>query len=265
MSRSITKLPALTVSTVLLLGLAAWGATIATLSAQEASPFSPQQKQGIEQIVKEYLLVHPELLIEVQSALEAKMESQQAERLKVAVGQNARELFRSPATPLTGNADGDITVVEFFDYNCPYCKKLGAQLDQLTAADPKLRIAYKEMPILSKGSEDASRVALAAKLQGKYSDVHQALLLTPGPLTEVTALKIAERFGLDMAKLKRDMTGEAVNEELKSVRALAATLRVNGTPHFIVGDRAISGAPPDLTQLLVGHVNDLRKNKCTYC
>ena len=265
MSRRITELRITAIATAWLLGSWIWGSVPARLSAQEAAQYSTQQKQSIEQIIKEYFLGHPELMIEIQSALEAKLETQQAERLKMAVSQNARDLFRNPATPVIGNPDGDITIVEFFDYNCPYCKKIADQLGQITAADPKLRIAFKEMPILSKGSDEASRVALAAKLQGKYWEVHRALLLAPVPLNEVSALKIAERSGLDMAKLKRDMTGEPVNAELRGVRALAATLGVNGTPHFIVGDRAISGAPPDLSQLLAAHADDMRKSQCAYC
>ena len=128
-----------------------------------AAVFSSDQKAGIEAIIKDYLLANPEILLEVQSKLEAKMEKQQEERLKTAIKSNAKELFHRAEAPMAGDPKGDVTVVEFFDYNCGFCKRGFSQVSELIEKDKKVRVVFKELPILSKGSEEASRVALAAK------------------------------------------------------------------------------------------------------
>ena len=248
-------------------------AAIATLAshagtpvrAEDASAFSPDQKQAIEKIVKDYLVANPDVLLEVQNILEAKMEKQQAEKSKAALADNAKNIYRSTESPVAGNADGDITVTEFFDYNCGYCKRSFPEITKLISGDNKVRVVFKEMPILSKGSEEASRVALAAKLQGKYWEVHRGLFEAKGQANEAMALKIAEKVGLDMAKLKSDMDGPAVKAELKSAKELAGKMGINGTPHFLVGDKSIAGAPDNLLTQLNGDIADLRKNGCSYC
>ena len=137
--------------------------------------FSPEQKRAIEEIVKDYLIANPEVFLEVQQSLEAKMEQIQAERIKAAIAQNARDIYHSADAPVAGNPKGDITVVEFFDYNCGYCKRGFPELAKLIDKDPKVRVVLKELPILSKGSKKL-RVALAARLR-KYWEVHRALLI----------------------------------------------------------------------------------------
>jgi len=236
----------------------------------EATPeaigkFSAGDRADIEKIVKEYLLNNPEILYEVQTALEAKMEKEQAEKTKKAIAENAKVIYRDPNAALGGNPDGDITVVEFFDYNCGYCKRGFADIAKLIKADPKVRVVFKEYPILSADSEKAAMVALAARQQGKYWDVHQKLIVDRGRATEESALKIAEEAGLDMVKLKADMKSDAVKNEIESVKNLAKEMGINGTPHFLVGDRSIGGAPQDLFDQLVGHIKELRKNGCSYC
>ncbi len=164
---------------------------------------SPAQRLQIEAIVKDYLLKNPEVLMEAQNALEARMDKIQAERTAAAIKQNAREIFRPAGSPVVGNAKGDVTVIEFFDYNCPYCKKAFLEVAQLVEKDKQVKLILKEFPILSKGSEEAAKVALAAKLQGKYWEVHRALNEAQGQSNEASALRIAEKLGLDMAKLKQ--------------------------------------------------------------
>ena len=229
------------------------------------SPFNADQKAAIEKIAKEYFLNNPEAFLEIQTALEAKMEKIQADKLKSALKENAKEIFHRTNAPTAGNPNGDITVVEFFDYNCGYCKKAYGDVAKLVEKDSKVRLVLKELPILSKGSEEASKVALAARMQGKYWEAHRALINVRGELNEQTALKGVEKIGLDMVRLKKDMESAEVKGEIAFVRELAQKMGIQGTPHFLVGDRAIPGAPQNLLETLAGHVADLRKNGCPVC
>jgi protein-disulfide isomerase len=240
-------------------------ATPAPAPAPVAKDFTGEQRKEIEKIVKNYLITNPEIFLEAQTALEAKMEKEQAEKLKVAIAENAKEIYRDPLADLAGNPNGDITVVEFFDYNCGYCKRGLHEVIKLVEKDPNVRVVFKELPILSKGSEEASRIAIAAGKQGKYWDVHRAMLETKGALNEATGLAIATKLGLDIEKLKKDMASPEVEAEIKKSEALAKKMGVNGTPHFLVGDRAIPGAPEDLYDQLAKHVTELRKSGCSYC
>lgn len=246
------------------IGLAAViGAPVTRSVAADA--FTPEQKKAIETIVKDYLVANPELFLEIQSALEQKMEKVQAEKLKVALKDNAGEIYRRPDAPFAGNPSGDVTVVEFFDYNCGYCKRGLADIAKLIDKDPKIKVVFMELPILSKGSEEAARVALAARMQGKYWDVHRGLLEAKGQVNEAASLKIAEKAGADMTRLKKDMNGAEVKAEIERVRALAQKMGINGTPHFLVGERSIPGAPDDLYDQLTQLAADIRKNGCTVC
>jgi protein-disulfide isomerase len=276
---------ALALAAVLVLGAAVglWRQQLAAVAADGKKPlilaqadgaapansasgaFSAEQKAAIEKIIKDYLIANPELMMEIQNALEAKMETLQAERLKVALKESAAEVFRRPNAPVAGNPSGDITVVEFFDYNCGYCKRAFSDIAKLVEKDPKIRLVLKELPILSKGSEEAAKLALAARLQGKYWEMHRALLSMRGEVNEQTALKAAEKLGLDTARLKKDMEAPEVKAEIEAVRNLAQKLGIQGTPHFLVGDKPIPGAPQNLLEVISGHVAELRKSGCTVC
>jgi protein-disulfide isomerase len=239
----------------------------AMTSAAPAGPsaFSPAQRKELEAIIKDILLNNPEVLMEAQAALEAKMEKIQNERMAVAIKDNSAEIFRPAASPVVGNSSGDVTVIEFFDYNCGYCKKALPDVAQLIDKDRKLKLIPKEFPILSKGSEEASRVALAAKMQGKYWEFHRAMLESQGQANEASALRIAEKLGLDVARLKKDMASAEVKKEIDDTRKLAAKLGIQGTPHFLVGDRIIPGAPENLGELLAQNVKEVRKDGCKVC
>lgn len=257
-----------------LVALTAAIAHVATAVAQTAAPqaaapsgsITPAQKAEIEAIIKNYLLSNPEVMIEVQSALEAKMEKIQAEKMQKALAENAAEIFRSPSAPVAGNPKGDVTIVEFFDYNCGYCKKALVDLASVIQKDKNVRVVLKELPILSKGSEEASRVALAAKLQGKYWEFHRAMMETQGQANEAAALRVAEKVGLDMPRLKKDMVGAEVKKEIADTRALAQKMGIQGTPHFLVGDRVVPGAPEGLAKILSSQVEEIRKTGgCKVC
>jgi protein-disulfide isomerase len=233
--------------------------------APAPNAFTAAQRKELETIIKDVLLNNPEIMLEVQNALESKMDKIQAERMAVAIKENATELYRPAGSPIVGNVKGDVPVIEFFDYNCGYCKKALSEVTQLMDKDKKVRIIMKEFPILSKGSEEASRVALAAKMQGKYWEFHRAMLESQGQANEAASLRIAEKLGLDMARLKKDMASPEVKKEINDTRQLATKMGIQGTPHFIVGDRIIAGAPENLTELLGKHVNDVRKEGCKVC
>ncbi len=231
----------------------------------DTAAFSDDQKKALGEIIKDYLIKNPEILIDVQTALEAKLEKDQSEKLKNFMAQNAKDIYRNPESPVAGDPNGDITVVEFFDYNCGYCKRGLPEVQKLIESDKKVRFVFKELPILSKGSEEAAKGALAAKLQGKYWDYHQAMLSVKGQANEATALKTAEALGLDMAKFKTDMASNAVKTELEQDKELAKKMGINGTPHFLVGDKSIPGAPEDLHNQLEALVTDFRKSGCGFC
>ena len=239
--------------------------TTSTAIAGEAANFSDEQKRSIEQIVKEYLLKNPEVIVEVQNALEAKQEREQNEKTKALVAENAKEIYRHPNAAVAGNPDGDITVVEFFDYNCGYCKRAFGDVAKLVEKDKNIRVVFAELPIIRDESEPVSRIALAARIQGKYWEVHRELIALKGLVNEAAALKITEKAGLDMDKLKTDMNSAEVKGELERVKALAKKMGINGTPHFLVGDRSVGGAPENLFELLEAHAGELRKSGCSYC
>jgi protein-disulfide isomerase len=238
---------------------------ISSALAGESGSFSADQKHEIEKIIKDYLIANPEIIIEIQGALEAKMEKEQAEKLKAAIAENAKEIYRHPNAAIAGNPNGDITVVEFFDYNCGYCKRAFGDVAKLVEQDKNIRVVLADLPIIRDESEPVSRIALAARIQGKYWEVHRELIALKGLVNEAAALKVAEKAGLDMTKLKEDMNSSEVKAELDRIKSLAKKMGINGTPHFLVGDRAVGGAPENLFEILEAHAKDLRKSGCSYC
>ena len=241
-------------------------AAAAAVGAAGAKVFSPEQKKAIEEIVKEYLIANPEVFLEVQNAVEAKMDKIQAEKLKTALTENAADIYRRPTAAIAGNPNAKITVVEFFDYNCGYCKRSFGDIAKLLEADKDIKVVFKELPILAKASEEAARVALAARIQGKYWEVHRAIFEHKGPANEANSLKAAEKVaGIDLAKLKADMSSPEVTAEIAKTKELAAKMGINGTPHFLVGDRSIPGAPENLLDQIKSHAAELRKTGCSVC
>lgn len=227
--------------------------------------FSAAQRKEIEAIIKDYLIRNPDVLMEAQTAYEALQDKIAAEKMQVAIKSYAGELYRPANSPVVGNAKGDVPVIEFFDYNCGYCKKALPEVAQLVDKDKKVRVIMKEFPILAKGSEEASRVALAARMQGKYWEFHRAMLENQGQANEASALRVAEKLGLDMAKLKKDMASPDVKKEIDETRQLASKMGIQGTPHFIVGDKIIPGAPENLLELMSKHVAEVRAEGCKMC
>jgi protein-disulfide isomerase len=199
-----------------------------------------------ERQLKEYLTDHPEAMQEALDALAAKKAAVKAAQQKAAIKANAAALFSSPRQVTLGNRNGDVTLVEFFDYNCGYCKRALADLVALMHGDPRLRVVLKEYPILGRGSVEAARVAVAVRMQdpggAKYFEFHRKLLETRGRNDKATALAVAAEVGLDMARLERDLASEEVTKSLAEAGRLGEALGINGTPGYVVGPAVIVGA-----------------------
>jgi protein-disulfide isomerase len=210
--------------------------------AGAAEPLTPEQKQAVEQVIHDYLLDHPELMIEVLHAAEAKLKEQKAAGARQEIGARRDELLHDADTPVGGNPKGDVTIVEFFDYRCPYCKEVEPALEALLREDGKIRIVYKEFPVLGPASVYAARIALAARHQGKYAAFHQAMMARKGQITEDVVLKVAADSGIDVAKAKAEMNSSEIDGLIKRNYALADALDIQYTPAFVIGDELVPGA-----------------------
>jgi protein-disulfide isomerase len=221
--------------------LAALAVMPAAFAADPAPAVTPAERAKIETVVREYLLQHPEVLVEAIQKLEAKEEADRGSQAAATIAAKKDELYNDAMAPVAGNPKGDVTVVEFFDYNCPYCKAGAPILKKAAAADGKVRIIYKEFPILSPESELASRAALAANLQGKYLPFHDAVLEHKGKLDLPTLVAIGKATGVDVERMKTDMNKAEIGEAIKKNKALARSLEVRGTPAYLIGNTMVGG------------------------
>jgi protein-disulfide isomerase len=217
---------------------------LAPLAFAQEKSITPEQKTEIEKIVRDYLVEHPEVIREAIQALQAKEEQSKADAQTQAVLQNKDALFNDPDSPVAGNPMGDVTVVEFFDYHCPYCKVVAGPLQQLIQEDKGVRLVLKEFPILGEDSGLASQAALAAVAQGKYWAFHQALMEFRGKFTMDVIKALATKVGLDPAKLEADMALPQIEPQISATHKLAQTLNISATPTFIIGDQVVEGAVP---------------------
>lgn len=198
-----------------------------------ADALSSAQKKEIEQLIHDYLVNNPEVLVEASQALQQKQQQSMQEQAKAAISEHAKALFTEDLA-VAGNPKGNVTIVEFFDYQCIHCKKMQPVISELINKDKNVRVIYKEFPIFGKTSELASKVALAAAMQGKYKLMHDALLSVDKRLNETIIMEKAKAVGLNMEKLKKDMDSDRVKTELKENRELAENMHLMGTPAFIV-------------------------------
>ncbi|MDE0201789.1 MAG: DsbA family protein [Rhodospirillaceae bacterium] len=199
---------------------------------------------AIRQIIRDYLLEQPELLIEVQQALQAKRDAEAAALAEQAIQRHRDEIYSDPEAPVAGNPEGAIVLVEFFDYRCGYCRRVKPTLETLLAENDDLRLAFKEFPILGPESTLAARAALAARAQGLYEPFHWALMGADGPFDLDHILGVARSVGLDAERLVRDMEDPAIDTLIERNAVLANVLGIRGTPAFVIGDRMIRGALP---------------------
>lgn len=191
------------------------------------------QKKDIQKVIHDYLVSNPEVLLEASQALQQKQQQTMQQQAQSAIQEQAANIFNDKFTVL-GNPKGNVTLVEFFDYQCIHCKKMAPVIADLIAKNNNLRVIYKEFPIFGKSSDTASKVAIAAAMQGKYVALHDALLKADKRLTDESVMDAAKSVGIDMAKLKTDMDSKEVMAVLDANRALAEKLHLMGTPAFIV-------------------------------
>ena len=211
------------------------------LALSEQSLSQEISDDRIKELVAETLRENPELVMEALQALEARQAEAQAATAASVLTQERSMLEWDPNAPVLGNPDGDVTIVEFFDYNCPYCKRAMPEVNALMAEDTNVRLVLREWPILSEGSAFAARAALASRQQGKYAELHDALMTMRGKVEAETVLRIAGEVGLDVEKLKIDMKSPEVEEHIATSMRLAEALGFNGTPSFVIGDQLIPG------------------------
>jgi protein-disulfide isomerase len=205
-------------------------------------PLSDQQEEAVKKIVHEYLVQHPEAIIEAIGAYREKQRMSAQDAAKKALTDHREELNNDPNSQVFGNPDGDVTVVEFFDYHCPYCKAMTDRLLDIVHADGKVRLVMKELPILGPDSVFASRAAIASRAQNLYPQFHTALMHLKAPLGEETVMQTAKSVGIDVERLKKDMDSANIASVINANIELAHELEIDGTPGWVVGDQTTSGA-----------------------
>ncbi|WP_019995272.1 DsbA family protein [Aureimonas ureilytica] len=246
-------------------GLLALAGALAIGAASPALAFDDAQTRDIEGIVRNYLVTHPEVLIEAMQALESKRTAQEDAARRETIESSRKTLTATPEGTALGAASGDVTLVEFFDYNCGYCKRAASDMDVLMDSDPKLRVVLKEIPVLGPASEAASRVSLAFRSvkPESYGAFQRKLLASKTQVDEARALQVAESFGVKPEVLKPLLQGQAVQSELQETGALAMALGINGTPSYVVGDELVAGAVgADALAAKIGNVRQCGKATC---
>src|SRR5690349_7069216 len=225
-----------------LFALALCGAPISA----SAQSFNDSQRGDIEKIVREYLIAHPEVLEEAMTELSKRQAAAEVAKHEAGVANHSDVIFNSPRNVTLGNKDGDVTFVEFFDYNCGYCKRAMMDMMELMKSDPKLKIVLKEFPVLSAGSVEAAQVGVAVRMQDptgkKYLEFHQKLLGGRGAADKARALAVAKEVGLDMTKLEKDMASPEVKATIEENFRLAESMGMNGTPSYVISKQVVIGA-----------------------
>ena len=223
----------------LLCGVLIGAALIGGVSQSQAIDAS--DKEAIESVVRDYLRAHPEVIEEALNELRRRQEEQRLTELRKIIRAHKDSLRNDPESIVAGNPEGDVTVVEFFDYNCGYCKRSHPIVRKMLKDDTNIRLVYKEFPILGPVSLTASRAAIASRAQGKYLIFHNALMELRSSLTEPRLMQLAAEVGLDIEQLKTDMQSPEVDAIIRSNHQLAQSLQINGTPTFIIGDNLAPG------------------------
>ena len=218
------------------------GAGWLALNASAQRAISEPEIDEFEQRVHDYLLENPEVIMEALRVLQERQRAAEAESLKRTIAERSAEILNDPDAPVAGNPSGDTTLVEFFDYNCPYCRRVAPTVNGLIEDDAGLRVVYKEIPILGPGSRFAARAALASRAQGKYLAFHDALMNAGQQVSEDSVIEIARAVGLDVDRLAEDMEDPAIEAAIARNLELANALGITGTPSFVIGDRVVPGA-----------------------
>ncbi|MDO8534191.1 MAG: DsbA family protein [Xanthobacteraceae bacterium] len=228
------------------LAAAALIAGLAVAAPLQAAPLSKADREAIEAVIKDYLLQNPEVLRDALMELEKRANAEESGKRAEALKKNQKLIFESARGVVVGNPKGDITIVEFFDYNCGYCKRALADMLDLIKADPKLKFVLKEFPVLGPGSLEAAKVAIAVRMQdkdgAKYLAFHRALLGSRGEANRERALAVAKEAGADMARLEKDLASAEINATIEESVKLAEALGIGGTPSYVIANEIVPGA-----------------------
>lgn len=231
----------------------------ASATAQE---FNERQREELGKIIREYLIENPEVLREAIQVLERRQKETEETAAKQAIVEQAKEIYRSEADLVAGNPNGGVTMAEFFDYNCPYCKRAMPDVLKLIETDKDLRVVLKEWPILGEDSIYGAKAALASRRQGKYWEFHKALM-AERRVNEASVTEVAKRVGLDVEQLKADMNAPEVQEVIDRNMKLAEALGLRGTPAFLIGEQLLPGAMP--FRVLEQAIATVRRDGCKIC
>ncbi len=228
----------------LLLGAITLGTGLATASAtdSDSDPLSAAQQDAVKDLVKSYLKEHPEVVVDAIQAWQSKQAALKAEQQKKSIAMLNASLEKDTGAPFLGNQKAQTVLVEFSDYNCPYCKRTYPGIKDLLVADGDIKLVLMEFPVLGPMSVFAARAALASHIQGKYEAFHSGMMMTGSRLDQAGVLSVASKAGLDLDKLKLDMESPEVAQELESNIMMAQMPGITGTPAFIIGEQLVPGA-----------------------
>ena len=216
-------------------------AILAIVTLPLAAQADTLSEDRVKELVLEAIRENPEIVLEAVQIIEQREQQRQAAAAASVLSDNRDVLENDPNALVLGNPDGDVTVVEFFDYNCPYCRCVKPEIEALLAEDPNVKLVYREWPILGEGSVFAARAALAAREQGKYEEFHWALMGMQGRAEEASVIRVAEEVGLDIAQLRRDMQAPEIDDHISASMEMSRDLGFNGTPSFVIGDALVPG------------------------
>lgn len=250
----------------LLAGLAGLALAATVAAAPAAAQFNDRQKTEIEAIIKDYLMKNPEVLRDALAEMDRKEKAQEEAARLAAVKERAPLIYNSPRQAVLGNPNGKITLVEFFDYNCGYCKKALEDLARLVKEEPELRVVIKDFPVLGPGSVEAAEVATALRAQfkgDKYWQYHQKLLSLKGQIGKTQAVATAKELGADVAKLDKEIADPATRASIQEVMTLADALQLSGTPSYVLADDVVVGAVGyEALKEKIGNVKKCGKTNC---
>ncbi len=249
-----------TVSSCLLLAHSAFATTSAT--AASIDPNAPVTRAQFPALLRETLLNDPTILMEVVEKMQSAQEDELAKKAKEGIEKHRGDLFSDQATPTVGPADADVTMVEFFDYHCGYCKQALASISKLIDSDKKLKVAFKEFPILSEDSKYAAKAAIAVYriAKDKYFDFHKAMFAVSGAINEDVVVREATKLGIDVEKLKTEIKNPEIDKHLSKNKELGNDLGIRGTPAILIGDTLYPGAIPyETMQKAIADLRDSSK------
>lgn len=212
------------------------------VQAADAPAFTDAQKKEMDTLIHDYLMNNPKIIMDSVEKYRNDQQSSDEKSFDAKVKEKSAALYKDAKDPVSGNKDGDVTLVEFFDYNCGYCKHAFKDVQTLLKDDKKLKVVFKDIPILSESSYTAARYALAANKQNKYWEFHQAMMEHNGPISEESLLAVSKEIGLDIEKLKKDANDPETRAQIEANLALAREIGISGTPGFVINDKVLRGA-----------------------